>query len=51
MNAEMLYFYVIILCRYITELITIMPPITNKNEGTSPNIRKLSKIPKIGNKE
>ena len=28
-----------------------MPPITKKNDGTSPNIRNLSKIPKFGNKE
>ena len=34
-----------------TELITIIPPIRNKTVGTSPNIKKVSAIPKIGNKE
>ena len=28
---------------------TIVPPIMNKIVGTSPNIKKVSKIPKIGN--
>jgi len=28
-----------------------MPPIRNKNVGTSPNIKKVRIIPKIGNKE
>tara|TARA_E500000331_G_C16773951_1_gene505057 strand:+ start:70 stop:177 length:108 start_codon:yes stop_codon:yes gene_type:complete len=35
----------------MTELITIIPPIINKNEGTSPNMRKLNEIPKIGKSE
>ena len=30
---------------------TIIPPIINKNDGISPKIIKLNKIPKIGNKE
>jgi len=30
---------------------TIIPPIRKKIVGTSPNIRKVNPIPKIGNKE
>ena len=34
-----------------TELMTITPPTRNKIVGTSPNIKKVRPIPKIGNKE
>ena len=34
-----------------TEVITIIPPNMNNIVGTSPNIKKLSAIPKMGNKE
>ena len=34
-----------------TEPIAIIPPNMNKTVGTSPNIKKLSAIPNIGNKE
>jgi len=30
---------------------TIIPPIINRKEGTSPKIRKLNKIPKMGKSE
>ena len=33
-----------------TELMTIKLPIMNKNVGTSPNIKKVNPITKIGNK-
>ena len=41
----------LILWRKKTEPMTITPPIRNKAVGTSPNIKKVSPIPKIGNKE
>ena len=34
-----------------TELMTIIPPTKNKTVGTSSKIKKVSPIPKIGNKE
>ena len=34
-----------------TEVKTIIPPTRNKIDGISPNIKKVSPIPKIGNKE
>ena len=34
-----------------TEVKTIILPTTNRNVGTSPNIKKDNPIPKIGNKE
>ena len=34
-----------------TELMTIIPPIRNNIDGTSPNIKKVRPIPKTGNKE
>ena len=42
--------YLILLSKK-TEVITIIPPNMNKVVGTSPNTRKVSIIPKIGNKE
>ena len=40
-----------VFCSKITELITIKLPIKNNTLGTSPNIKKVKIIPKIGNRE
>jgi len=56
MKLNLIYEYLqyvnyFILWSKITEVITIIPPIKNKIDGTSPKIRKLKEIPKIGKRE